>query len=56
VDVALSPLPQEAPPAAGGSAPPPADKGNPRLIPYVIGGVGIASLIGSGVRPPIWST
>jgi len=49
VDVALSPLPQEAPPAAGGSAPPPADKGNPRLIPYVIGGVGIASLIGSGV-------
>src|SRR6187549_824707 len=28
VDVTLSPLPQEAPPAAGGSAPAPADKGN----------------------------
>jgi len=48
VDVALSLEPQEARPAAG-AASAPADKSNPRLIPYVIGGVGIASLISSGV-------
>ena len=49
VDVSLTPEPQElrAPPTvgAGGAV----EKGNPRLVPYVIGGVGIASLIGSGV-------
>ena len=49
VDVSLTPEPQEQrpnqTPEAGGAV----DKGNPRLVPYVIGGVGIASLIGSGV-------
>lgn len=49
VDVALTPEPQE-PRAAAGVAPPVAvDKSNPRVIPYVIGGVGIASLVGAGV-------
>ena len=51
VDVALSPEPEEARPAVGtgARAGAPVDKGNPRLIPYVIGGIGIASLVGSGV-------
>ncbi|HEX2674434.1 MAG TPA: hypothetical protein VHM25_26345 [Polyangiaceae bacterium] len=50
VDVTLTPEPQEArPTAAGDSSGAPVDKSNPRLIPYVIGGVGVASLIGSGV-------
>jgi len=50
VDVTLAPEPQEARPTVGvGSSGVPGDKSNPRLIPYVIGGVGIASLIGSGV-------
>jgi PEGA domain len=49
VDVALTPEPQEERPRAGAGAADAVDKTNPRLIPYVIGGVGIASLIGSGV-------
>jgi len=49
VDITLSPEPQEARPAVDTSTSTPVDKGNPRLVPYVIGGVGIASLIGSGV-------
>jgi hypothetical protein len=49
VDVALTPEPQEARPSPGVAAGGSAEKSNPRLIPYVIGGVGIASLIGSGV-------
>ncbi|HEY0464850.1 MAG TPA: hypothetical protein VGC79_11600 [Polyangiaceae bacterium] len=49
VDVVLSPEPQAPRPAANVAASAPTDKSNPRLIPYVIGGVGIASLIGSGV-------
>ena len=48
VEVVLSPEPQEPRAAAGVAAPVAADKSNPRLIPYVIGGVGIASLIGCG--------
>ncbi len=47
VDVSLTPEPQEARPAQVASAP--ADKSNPRLVPYVVGGVGIASLISAGV-------
>ncbi len=47
VDVALSPEPAEVRPSLSAAAP--VDKTNPRLIPYVIGGVGIASLIGAGV-------
>jgi hypothetical protein len=51
VDVELTPEPQpEVAPAVGASGPPAeAVKKNPRLIPYVIGGVGVASLIGSGI-------
>lgn len=49
VDVVLTLEPQEPRAAAGVAAPVAADKSNPRLIPYVIGGVGIASLIGAGV-------
>ncbi len=49
VDVALSPEPQEVRTSVGGGAGDSVEKSNPRLIPYVIGGVGIASLIGSGV-------
>jgi len=49
VDVTLMPEPHESRTPATASASPPADKSNPRLVPYVIGGVGIASLIGSGV-------
>jgi hypothetical protein len=49
VDVKLEPEPQEARPAATVDTGTPVEKGNPRLVPYVIGGVGIASLIGSGV-------
>jgi len=49
VDVTLAPEPQEARPAVVINEGPPLEKGNPRLVPYVIGGVGIASLIGSGV-------
>jgi hypothetical protein len=48
VDVTLTPEPQE-PRASVATHAAPADKGNPRLVPYVIGGVGIASLVGSGV-------
>jgi len=49
VEVVLSPEPQE-PRTAATVAPPVApDKSNPRLVPYVIGGVGVASLIGAGV-------
>src|SRR3954464_12979423 len=49
VDVVLTPEPQEQRVAAGTAAPVAVDKSNPRLVPYVIGGVGIASLIGAGV-------
>jgi len=49
VDVALTLEPEEARPSVGVGATPPVEERNPRLIPYVIGGVGIASLIGSGV-------
>ena len=49
VDVTLAPEPQETRPTTPPGTEPPVDKSNPRLIPYVIGGVGIASLIGSGV-------
>jgi hypothetical protein len=49
VDVSLSPEPQAARPPASSGAAPAVEKGNPRLIPYVIGGVGIVSLISSGV-------
>jgi len=49
VDVALTAEPEETRPSVGVAAGGPAEKSNPRLIPYVIGGVGIASLIGSGV-------
>ncbi len=49
VDVALTPEPKETRPSPIGGAGEATDKSNPRLIPYVIGGVGIASLIGSGV-------
>ncbi|HKO53304.1 MAG TPA: PEGA domain-containing protein [Polyangiaceae bacterium] len=49
VDVALTPEPQEPRPSLAASAAPPVEQTNPRSIPYVIGGVGIASLIGSGV-------
>src|SRR6188768_1136218 len=48
VDVALTLEPQEPRPGLTAQEKP-ADKGNPRVVPYVIGGVGIASLIGSGV-------
>ena len=48
VDVTLTPEPQEPRPSVT-ARPAPVDKGNPRLVPYVIGGVGVASLIGSGV-------
>ncbi len=48
VDVALTKEPQAPRPSVVAQASP-VDKGNPRLVPYVIGGVGIASLIGSGV-------
>ncbi len=47
-EAALTPEPQEMRPSVTGVGEP-VDKTNPRLIPYVIGGVGIASLIGSGV-------
>lgn len=50
VDVSLTPEPREETRASlastSGGAP---DKTNPRLVPYVIGGVGVASLIGAGV-------
>jgi hypothetical protein len=49
VDVTLTLEPEEARPSAGTGSSAPAVERNPRLIPYVIGGVGIASLIGSGV-------
>src|SRR4051794_31241637 len=50
VDVVLTAEPQAPQVAPAGVALPPAvDNSNPRLIPYVIGGVGIASLIGAGV-------
>jgi len=49
VAVELTPEPQEARPTPGISVTSPVEKTNPRLVPYVIGGVGIASLIGSGV-------
>lgn len=49
VDVALTPEPQEARPSVVVSNGDTAEKSNPRLVPYVIGGVGVASLIGAGV-------
>ena len=49
VDVALTPEPQEVRPSPGVDSGTPTERGNPRLVPYVIGGVGVASLIGSGV-------
>jgi hypothetical protein len=48
LEVTLERLPRETlTPAASGA--PPADKPPSRVVPFVIGGVGIASLIGSGV-------
>jgi len=49
VDVTLVLEQQEARPSAAFDGSAPSEKSNPRLVPYVIGGVGIASLIGSGV-------
>jgi len=49
VEVTLSPEPQEVRPKPNPPATVAPADGNQRLIPYVIGGVGIASLIGSGV-------
>lgn len=53
VNVVLAPEPQEVRPsfAAGSGSATAADgeKPNKKLVPYVIGGVGVASLIGSGV-------
>ena len=49
VDVSLTPEPQEARPSVATTSGDTADKSNPRLVPYVIGGVGVASLIGAGV-------
>ena len=49
IDVALTPEPQEVRPSVDVGTSAPVDRGNPRVIPYVIGGIGIASLIGSGV-------
>jgi len=52
VDVELTAEPQPEAPSPNGSVTEPVDlngKLHPRLVPYVIGGVGIASLIGSGV-------
>jgi hypothetical protein len=49
VDVALTPEPQPEDTRPSFSGGMPIEKQHPRLIPYVIGGVGVASLIGSGV-------
>lgn len=49
VDVTLAPAPQEARPTVVVDGGPAVEPSNPRIVPYVIGGVGIASLIGSGV-------
>jgi hypothetical protein len=52
VDVELTPEPQPATAGAMASSTQTVDlnpKPHPRLVPYVIGGVGVASLIGSGV-------
>ena len=49
VDVTLTPEPAELRTNVGTAPGPAVDSSNPRVIPYVIGGVGIASLIGSGV-------
>jgi hypothetical protein len=52
VDIELTPEPQPETTNPSGPGAQPADlngKPHPRLIPYVIGGVGVASLIGSGV-------
>lgn len=47
LEVVLEALPPEL--LRGGSAPSPPDKPPSKVVPFVIGGVGIASLIGSGV-------
>jgi hypothetical protein len=52
VDIELTPEPQPEDTRPGNSGPQTADlngKPHPRLVPYVIGGVGVVSLIGSGV-------
>ena len=49
IDVSLAPEPEEARPTVIVGPPGPSEKTNPRLVPYVIGGVGVASLIASGV-------
>jgi hypothetical protein len=51
VDILLTPEPQEprVPLAAGPGGASEGEKPNKKLVPYVIGGVGVASLIGSGV-------
>ncbi|HET7540846.1 MAG TPA: hypothetical protein VFK05_13275 [Polyangiaceae bacterium] len=48
VDVELEAEPTQPRPSVA-AAPGPVDKGNSHVVPYVIGGVGVASLIGSGV-------
>jgi len=48
LEVILEDLPREAAPTPL-VAPPPADKPPSKLVPYVIGGVGVASLVASGV-------
>lgn len=47
LQITLEELPQEL--LRGPGAPPPPDKPPSKVVPYVIGGVGVASLIGSGV-------
>jgi PEGA domain len=49
VELTPEPQPEALPPASAGGQPVEAAKPHPRLIPYVIGGVGIASLVGSGI-------
>ncbi len=48
IEVVLEELPPELQRSGGGGAPPP-DKPPSKVVPFVIGGVGIASLVGSGV-------
>lgn len=49
LEIKLEEVPQEAAPAAVVVAPPPVEKPPSKVVPFVIGGVGVASLIGSGV-------
>jgi len=49
VNISLSPEPVEVLPPRGPSSAGSVEKPNAKLIPYVVGGAGLASLIGSGV-------